>query len=621
MLRATVARLLALASTSVPSNFCSPIEMAFYFPRFQPLTHIADMGIPEIKDAVALLQGPDTTLKGYRQSKDDDTIFFEQTRWSTSAVRSGAMRETRETRGLRLKKREKGLMLLERGIDILEGLGGPCSANPLIRNMIRPLYAARFELINGSEHLPRPDYARHVHPQRLILNQSARLLFYNDGAAHGWDKSDVKQIDTALVILGHFVKAFCALHMKPFNEAAAQKMAAAAVKSPSASIKSGGIKSSSVKSTGGGSAAKSSSSSGYFNGKEWSITIPADPNNTTTTGEQALTLAMVMDRIDEALCLAVAAHKKHGANAPDLRWHEPKLLLLKALVTIPLTGNLAFAHKYIYQANNVVLAMKQRTNLLLDGLKDREFEVEFGLYNLLLAEASARMFNWSLTAGEADAAVIREFEHAAQFYATPFDTALNADGIMSEKTAHERVFEIEAYCCCLLSYATFLLNAPRPAATSIRDTPVFLPGQLFSFNALATVAASNSNMLYAEVGERVNFTIEDCRTRTGNSLMRALEVNRAIHPEDQKENPLAAWTLAGMACMYADTRDYLYAVGLFESAHKNFYTNYGPVSMENVLLQRLRYEFMAGVGSEQEAKTASHEVVGLLKQMDKLPTN
>lgn len=578
--------------------------MAFYYPRFQPVTHIADMGIAEIKDAVAILQGPEDTVVGYTPSKVDKTLFHEHKRWSTSGVRTNAKRETPEQRAARLKKRDKGLMLLERGIDILESLGGPCASNPAIPNMLRPLYAARFELLNGAEHLPRPDYAKHVHVQKLILNQSARLLFHNDN----WEKSDVRQIDTTLTILGHFVKAFCALHMRPFNEGSSTATAAA----PPGKSSVGGIKSSSSAAKGG---AGPGSRRDLFDGSGWSIRIAGAGDD--AGGEKVLTLAMVMDRIDEALRMAAAANKEHGASAPDLRWHEPKLLLLKSLLTIPLTGNLALAHKYAERAGQEVHRMKKRANPILDGLKDREFEMELGLYNLCLAELSGRMFDWILPPGQMEAAVLRAFEQAAEFFAAPFDTALDADGIMSATLAHERVFEIEAYCCCLLSYATFLLNAPRPKPTSTRDTHVFLPKQIFTLNPLLTVATA-SDVIYADVSEKISFPIEECRKRTGNALMRGLEINRAIMPED-KENPLAAWTLVGMACMYADTRDYLYATGLFESAHKSFVNNYGATSVESVLLQRLRYEFMAGVGSDQEAKSASHEIVSLLKAMDKLP--
>lgn len=113
-----------------------------------------------------------------------------------------------------MQRREKALILLDRVIDIYENInGGAAGANVGVVNALRPLYAMRFELMNGNAHLPRPAYTHHVHVHKTILRQAGRLLLYNSL----WDKGDVNQIDTSCVIVAHFVKVFCALWQRPFN--------------------------------------------------------------------------------------------------------------------------------------------------------------------------------------------------------------------------------------------------------------------------------------------------------------------------------------------------------------------------------------------------------------------
>ncbi|KAG5511925.1 hypothetical protein JKF63_07750 [Porcisia hertigi] len=614
MLRRTLRYCTDVRHTSVPSFMQHPVEMAFYFPRFHPDTHMDTAGIPELKDAVALMTRHSrrsnvgsTASASTSTTASDVPRPLAPTRWTTTVSTT-----TQTTMDLSVAEAQKNntkcLLLLERGIDILNSVGGVQS--PAVANLIRPLYAARFELLNGTEHLPRSEYATRIHVHKAILRQAAPLLYYNDT----WDKSDVHQIDTACVLVGHFMKAFCALHPRPFHSVATPAtsggptgMSQASSATPTASTSRSG--------------APSSSSSppppppppptGSLDPSEWKMAVGSEADGAF------ITLPMVQDRVDELLRLATAAHDKHGSTHPELRWLRPKLLVLKGLLTIPLTGHLLHAQQCIEEAAHYVDGLTKRKNLLLDGLKERPREAELGLYMLLQAEIAARAFDWDLAPGLVDGDVMNMFTDAAGYYADPPNTTLDGDAIMSERRIPEQRFEAEAYACCLRSYATFLLGAPRPRAKSTRDSPVFLPKQLFSLNALLTVATPSS-LVFSDVRNVSELPLETCRRRTGEALDRALKLNRMLHP-DFRKNALAASTLLTMACMYADTRDYLYATGLFESAHKAVTFNFGDTSLEHVLLQKLRYEFLAGVGSEQEAKTASHEVVHLLKRMDTLP--
>ncbi|KAG5512394.1 hypothetical protein GH5_08244 [Leishmania sp. Ghana 2012 LV757] len=605
MLRRTLRCCTSVQQTSVPSFMVHPIEMAFYFPRFHPETHLNAAGVPELIDAVGLM------TRHSRRSRADSPASASAaassmprhqlpTRWTTT-VSATAQPTTDTSVAEALRDNTKCLLLLERGIDILNSVGGVRS--PAVAGLLRPLYAARFEMLNGSEHLPRSEYATRMHVHKAILQQAASLLYYNDT----WDRSDVHQIETTCVLVAHFVKAFCALHPRPFRPVAAPATGGA---TSSARV------SSATPTAGSGGATASSSPilplKGAFDPAEWKMGVGNEAEGAW------LTLSMVQDRVEELLRLATAAHDKHGSTHPELRWLRPKLLLLKALLTIPITGHLLHAQRYVKEAANSVDALTKRKNLLLDGLKERTREPELGLYMLLQAEIAARAFDWDLAPGQVDGDVVHMFTDAAEYYADPPNTTLDGDAIMSERKLPEQRFEAEAYTCCLRSYATFLLGAPRPKAANPRDAPVFLAKQLFSLNPLLTVATP-SPLIFSDARNVSELPLDLCRRRTGEALDRALRLNRMLYP-DFRQNAPAAATLMTMACMYADTRDYLYATGLFESAKKALVYNFGDTSLEHVFLQKLRYEFLAGVGSEQEAKTASHEVVHLLKRMDALPS-
>ncbi|CCD16796.1 unnamed protein product [Trypanosoma congolense IL3000] len=551
MFRSTVRHLVEICETCVPNNFVHATDVAFYFPRFQPRLHLPDCRIPEIRDAIELLQplGKATPR-----------------RWSSPLPLSAlALAEWK-------KNRDRALTLLSRGEEIMKNIGGArCAA---AADIIRPLYATVFELINGLEHLPRSDFATRMDVHRFIVKHAGCLLYFNDS----WDRSDVRHLDTACVVVAHFIRSFCALHQRPFH----------------------------IKQT--------------ENSKNQSNKLPSSWTMSVEGGESSgdvLDLKMVADRLDELLQLSKEMAEKHLVESPELRWNVPKLLLLKGILSIPLTGNLTLAQNLVDSAAKTVYEFTRRKMPIVDGIVARKQEHELGLFMLSQAEMAARVFDWSIAPGEVDMEVIEMFESAAKFYSSPCNTALNADGIMSAEDLHQRRFEADAYSSCMLSYANFLLGAPRPQGTSRRDAPVFLPKQMFSTSPIATVATS-SDIIYTDVRRPQAMAVEVTRKKAGEALERGLQLNRDLYPE-RKLNPKAGWTLVAMASLYADMRDYLYATGLFASAEKTIIENYGSVSLERLVVSKLRYEFLAGVGSEDEAKASTHEIVQLLKQMDAMP--
>eukprot|EP00796_Vickermania_ingenoplastis_P008566 gene8566-6007_t len=597
MFRASLLRRLSVVATVVPPNFSSSADVAFYFPRFQPATHLSAAGIPELQEALGLLASETLHVRGKEEgpSKRPSPPLAVK-RWVSSADKT------------------KCLDLLDRGAAILESAGGLQS--PAVRSLLRPIYATRFEMLFGTAHLPRPTHTPPgaggvvhgsgrgpaayrggaLHIPKHVLYHSSRLLLSPEGWSLGEGGSlEPAAIDTDCVVLAHFVKAFCLLHTRPFHQLPPAPASAAAARVSSIK-KSRGPKDNPY-------ATPSSS---------WALDVG---------GPAPMTLAIALERLDQLRARVAAAAQQAGEDGgfPVVSWrfHEPKLLLLKAMLTIPSTGHLLHAKQLVDEAARSVHQLKRRKHILLDGLKDgeRPAEPELGLFLLAQAEIMARVWDWGggkpgtlkkvacgtgethVVAGELDEDVMDAFENAAGFYAAPFSSTIKADGIMDLSLLPERQFEVHAYVVCVLSLASVLMNAPRAAKGG----------------------AGPSDIIFADSARLRPITVEEARKTVGHLLERALQLTRGLYPE-QRDHPLAAHILTVMACLYADTRDYLYASGLFESARRGVAAQYGGLlSPEGVFVEKLRYEFLAGVGSAEEAKTAGHEIVQHLKQMDALP--
>lgn len=676
MFRACVLARLSLFATTAPPNFSSSTDLSFYFPRFQPSTHVKSSGIPELQQALEMLSSESIKVTQPPSTEDGTSSHWRNREAERDRERVVQRWNGVGNRGFSVVDTAKCLSLLDRGIEILEGAGGVRSAG--IRPLLLPLYATKMEILHGTAHLPRPTFdcsngssstsssssacyrSGALHVQKHVLYHTSRLLLNGDGWAIG-DCGALcpVTIDTHCVLLAHFVKAFSTLHTRPFNKTAAGSVA----KSSVASIKSSA---SSKKTSGGNSHNDSTSKSNPYasSAPKWSFPV----------GEEGtMTLDVALERLDQLFqrCEAAAQTSKEqeamtqsaGIEAPvgsasfhassdSWKLYLPKLLHLKAILTIAHSGHLLRAKQYVDQAAERVHLLRKRSHVLLDGLRDgeRPAEPELGLFLLAQAEMMARVWDWNggktimvskpnssekIPAGELDEDVFDAFENAAGFYAAPFTTNTKADGIMDLSLIPEREFEVHAYAVCVLSLAVTLLGVPRatppgvasgsksngPVLRSVHEDtkPVFLPQQLFSLSPALLAVQSPSSVIFADSSRLRPFTVEEARRSVGRMLERALQLVRALYPDD-RDHPLAGQILTVMACLYADTRDYLYASGLFESARRAVHNRYGgPLAVESVFLEKLRYEFLAGVGSAEEAKTAGHEIVHHLKQIDALP--
>lgn len=419
-----------------------------------------------------------------------------------------------------------------------------------------------------------------------VMTEAACLLQREEDWALGGGKDEEllspQRIDVDCVILGHYVKAFAACFQQPFH----------VITPPTPSVSS--LKSKSKSRTG---------------------------------AEYPLPATVALERVDQLIARCEGAMRAKAATSvsPDSwKFYIPKLLLMKAILHISHTGHLLQAKQMVDAAASVVHDYRAFTNPLLNGLKTRESEPEMGLFMLAQAELMARIWNWGNETApvervQVDEDVLEAFDNAAGFYAAPYSSNTHADGIMDVEKVKERAFEVHAYVVCLLSLVNnVLLRCPRPPGTTSHDRPVFCPQQQFSLYSPLTSVVSPSLISFTDSSRLEAFSVEKARKMAGRMLERGLQLSRALY-DDEPHHPLTCSILAAMACLYADTRDYLYASGLFEAARKGLVKQYGgSLSPEVMFLDKLRYEFLAGVGSNDEAATAAHDIVQRLKLMDQL---
>lgn len=732
MFRISLPTRLALLATAFPPYFTSSSDVAFYFPRFQPSTHVQSAGIPEINEALSLLSSQsvkvalkpeaDREQSHWRQSDNDDRLnsLVETTRW-LHVGKNSSKDASYASSTSSVASKTKCLQLLDRGIEILEAAGGLQSNG--IRSVLLPLYVTKWEVLQGTAHLPRPtfDYAAYasaptskgvvssaasssscyrggvVHIPKHILYHSSRAILSVD--SWSMEKGGAllpASIDTDCMVLAHFVKAFSILHTRPFNQSSSK------LSTSIPSVASGSSHGISIKSSSRGAGAGGDSRVAHpstSKKSQWSLMVEVEGGK-----KACMTLEIALERVDQLIerCkaaihevkkkmesrtsvgtvtsdLSSASRSEHlGGGVSSLsespsvslhawKFYIPKLLLLKAMLIIGSSGHLLHAKKCVDEAAAYVHALQKNSHILLDGLREgeRPAEPELGLFLLAQAEMMARIWNWGEgkmvkrqkssssssnapeMVAELDEDVFEAFDNAGGFYAAPFTTNTKADGIMDLSAVSQREFEVHAYAVCLLSLATVILGVPRVANTSssaissllISDAnanekdaspvfsavhqdkkPVFLPQQLFSLFPPFLSLDRPSSTIFSDSSRLRPFSVEEARRMAGVLLKRALELVRGLYPDD-RDHPLAIQILSAMACLYADTRDYLYASGLFESARRGTYLCYGgPLSIEGLFLNKLRYEFLAGVGSEEEAKTAAHEIIQHLKEVDLLPS-
>eukprot|EP00658_Telonema_sp_P-2_P072096 TRINITY_DN61287_c0_g1_i1.p1 TRINITY_DN61287_c0_g1~~TRINITY_DN61287_c0_g1_i1.p1 ORF type:complete len:109 (-),score=37.82 TRINITY_DN61287_c0_g1_i1:231-557(-) len=67
-------------------------------------------------------------------------------------------------------------------------------------------------------------------------------------------------------------------------------------------------------------------------------------------------------------------------------------------------------------------------------------------------------------------------------------------------------------------------------------------------------------------------------------------------------NLKAAYILRSLACVYSETKDYLYATGLFGSVERTFMHHYGSDSTELLDLFSLQEQYQRQIGATREGE-------------------
>lgn len=498
-----------LSVCAIPLGSFSAMDLAFYYPRFQPATHLpVHTGLPEVQQAVAALaEGPSSA--------------------------------------------NKALPLLARCQDIFENIGphmAPVSA------MHRPTVAARIQL---AKQIPRPTLAQASIPhfEKWVLENACRAL---SSSAEVWNRDDLVEFDVSCLLLAQFVESFCKLN---------------AASTPDQDV--------------------------YTIAPDWQCegwTLP----KAFALVEELLAVSERMVRKPENASLV--AHKVNS-----LGWARTKLYLLKSLLHFITTGNTHRANGMITQAIDEVEMWQMSKRSFLDPFM--KGVPELGLLYQIQAEYKWRMFDWKTwTPGDetTDGLVVTAMAKGISYYHfAPEGAATTFDPIMDATMADQLdLTELDSYCTCLLSVANFFLSMPHPSA----DKACFTHQLRFTTSPVVTTRTAVRP--HADISEKQPLTLHNARKRAQRCLERALKVNRRIFPT-QPNNAKAGYLLLSLACLYADLKDYLFSVGLFNKAGPCFLENYGPHSDEYMLFLMLEAQCLKALGSGKESESRYEKIAAI----------
>lgn len=246
--------------------------------------------------------------------------------------------------------------------------------------------------------------------------------------------------------------------------------------------------------------------------------------------------------------------------------------------------------------------MKQAANRASGRLLSDDGNPEIGLYLTLHAQMRERLsgFNWGSYAFEAETyesveQVISNFHR--QFKDPMTQNKTHGDiAIVMQGNTHFR----DCYSVCLLGIAQLYQRCPREHANEVIFPRYLLSNSLVD---IMPVGAPSHTFQKDRVNKR-EIAPDAHRKIPQLYLERALKINRALYPDDRK-NATAAYILRGLATIYSEMRDYLYASGLFESADDAYVANFGENSYERLELLHLREDFQRRIGSTNEAAVTS----------------
>ena len=448
---------------------------------------------------------------------------------------------------------DKALPLLARSQEIFENLGAHM---PVIASMYRPVVASRIAV---AKRLPRSHVLQGSvdNFDQWVAETSARAL---NTSLDVWNRQDELQFDTTCVLLSQFVESVCKLK---------------------------------------------------------SALTPNVPQHfdSNTFQCEGFTLAKAMTLVDELLVmserLARLPENREVIKRPgnNVSWVRVKLYLLKSLLILLTTGN---GHRSDEMVEQCIVEVegwtmeKGHTKTFWKPI--RKGVPELGLLYQIRAEYLWRLFDWDTFPKEAtDDKVIRAMGCSLCYHHyLPQDSQFLFDPTMDSAPADAtEVQELDAYSTCLLSCANFFLSMPQPDASKAP----FSHRMRFSTSPIVTVM-SGSPTYSKSTAEPQPLTLHAARKRAQRCLERALKTNRRLFPAEPN-NAKAGWMLLSMACLYADLKDYLFSVGLFNKAKPCFLENYGPNSDEFIHFLSLEAQCLQSLGSGKEAESRNATIAAI----------
>lgn len=443
----------------------------------------------------------------------------------------------------------KAFTALSRCQDIFENLGAHMQA---VSAMHRPTVAARIQV---ARQIPRPQQVQASIPdmEKWVLENTSRALNVSGDV---WMRDDEAQFDASCVLLAQFVEAFCKMHVAPTPDDDAR-------------------------------------------------TIPVDWQCEGWTLTKAVALVEELLAVSERLMRKPENAELVKTKVNNLGWARAKLYLLKSLLVLITTGSTLRPLGMVTQCIEEVEMWHMKKRHVLDPIM--KGVPELGLLYQFQAEYRWRMFDWKTYPAEGtdELAVIAMSKGISYYHFAQDGATTSADPIMEASMADQLTpVELDAYCTCLMSCASFFLSMPHPTA----DKAVFTHRLRFTNSPMVTTRTVVQP--FADVHEKQPLTLHNARKRAQRCLEWALKVNRRLFP-DQPNNAKAGHMLLALGCLYADLRDYLFCVGLLNEARLCFVENYGAQSEEYMNFLQLEAQCLKALGSGKECESRYEKIAAI----------
>jgi hypothetical protein len=291
------------------------------------------------------------------------------------------------------------------------------------------------------------------------------------------------------------------------------------------------------------------------------------------------TAAALLEHVGTVQAAGEALAKRHsGAKATEtLRSAYNRLSALSALMTLAATGD----------TNAALDAVREPVRLTKCDQNDKL------LFAALEAELLQRLVGGAWGADSLDEFVVHHFNRAALNCTDKFLPSMKPEGALTMQGG-ETLRDI--YTCVSVSQAHMHLMVPKKDPRDV----VFPAGTRYSLSPFLHVPAPAGGPRQEQTWQRLRCDPARARKLAVTSTERALKINRVLFPHD-RTNLKAGYLLRAAALAYAEIKDYLYAVGLFNSALKVFELHYGRHSNEVLEVMALQEQFQRMIGSTDEA--------------------